>query len=134
MENSKGSRHALAWNKTAAAFYTFDKPSLSTQPNVYSPSPVNFPVNNGTLQLPSPNVTARKQLLPFIQRCAWSGCSSWLSFITVVIQAQLAGCQKNQVVQKSYVPHVACVYCIKLQHQEYVEKHTPDNNIYTIAK
>ena len=65
----------------------FDKLSLSTQVDVHSPSPLNFPVSKCYAQLPSPNVAAETQLLPFVQRCACSGCSSWLSFITVIIQA-----------------------------------------------
>ena len=40
----------------------------------------------------------------------------------------LAGRQRNQVVQKSYVPHAARSYCTKLQGQEYMEQCTP---IYT---
>ena len=42
---AKGSHHASARNKISAAFYTFGKPSLSTQLDVYSPSPVNLPVS-----------------------------------------------------------------------------------------
>ena len=43
--NSKRSHHAPAWNRISAAFYTFGKLSLSTQLDVYSPSPVNHPVS-----------------------------------------------------------------------------------------
>ena len=87
------------------------------------------------LQLPSPNVAAETQLLPSYKGThAYSGCPSWLSFITVVIQAHaVAGCQRNQVLRKSYVPHVACTYCVKLQRQEYTEQRTPDN-IYIYKK
>ena len=38
-----------------------------------------------------------------------------------------AGWQRNQVVRKSYVPHAARGYRVKLQHQEYAERRTPDN-------
>ena len=79
-ENSKGSRHASAWNKISAAFC---KLSLSTQLDVYSPSP---------------NVTAETQMLPFVQKCVRSGCPSWMSSITVVIQAHaIAGCQRTKL-------------------------------------
>ena len=37
--------HQHACNKISAAFYMFGKVSLSTQLDVYSPSPVNLPVS-----------------------------------------------------------------------------------------
>ena len=84
------SRHTSARNKIFAAFYALHKLSHSIQLDAYSPSLLNLPVRKCYAQLPSLNVTAETQLLPFVQRCARSCCSSWL---TVVIQAH-AGCQK----------------------------------------
>ena len=63
-------------------------------------------------------------------RCAHSGCHSWLSFITVIIQAHPSLLSEHQVVRKSYTPHAACGYRIKLQHQEYTEQRVTDIYIY----
>ena len=41
----KERRHASAWNKISAAFYTFDKLRLCIQLDVYSPSTANLPVS-----------------------------------------------------------------------------------------
>ena len=107
-----------------------DKLSLSTQMDVYSPSPLNLPVSKCYAQLPSPNVAAETQLLPFVQRCARSGCSSWLSFATVVIQTHASVRETKLYKNLTYVPLVAHGYRVKLQCQEYMEQRTPDNNIY----
>ena len=61
-------------------------------------------------------------------RCACSGCHSWLSFITVIIQAHPSLLPEHQLVRKSYTPHAACAYCIKLQRQGYMERRTTENN------
>ena len=80
----------ISMEQISAAFYTLDSLSLSTQLDVYSPSPLNLPVSKCYAQLLSRTVTAETQLLHFLQRCTHSGCSSsWLSFITVVIQAHV---------------------------------------------
>ena len=44
-------------------------------------------------------------------RCACSGCHSWLSFITVLIHAHPSLLPEHQVVQKSYL-HSACRPCL----------------------
>jgi len=60
----------------------------------------------------------------FYNRCAHSGCLSWLSFIKVIFQLPKVKLAGWQVVRKSYCIHVAHCYCIKLQHQGYTERWT----------
>ena len=62
-------------------------------------------------------------------RCAYSGCHFWLSFITVVIQAHTSLLPEHQVVRNlMYTPHAACGYCIKLQRQQYTKQSMTENN------
>ena len=54
----------------------------------------------------------------------------WLSFlavfITVVFQAHAV--RETKLYENlTYVPHAAHDYCVKLQRQEYTERHTPDD-------
>ena len=62
-------------------------------------------------------------------RCAHSGCPSWLSFITVLIQAHASWLSEKPSCTKIllYAPHASHSYCVKLQRQEYTERRTPDN-------
>ena len=71
-----------------------NKLSVSTQLDVYSPSPLNLPVSKCYAQLPSPNVAAETQQLPFIQRCAHFGCSSWLSSFKLTLVSEKLSCTK----------------------------------------
>ena len=98
-----------------------DKLSVSTQLDVYSPSPLNLPVSKCYAQLPSPNVATKTQQLPFVQRCAYFGCSSWLSFITVIIQAHASVRETKLYENLTYVPLTAGGYRVKLQSQKYTE-------------
>ena len=50
---------------------------------------------------------------PLFNKYRRSSCFSWLSFI-IEVTLELAGCQ---VVRKSYSPHAACGYRVKLHHQ-----------------
>ena len=82
------------------------------------------------LQLPSLNVAAKTQLLPFIQRCGTLQLYSWPAFITVVIQAHASWKLSCMKILHRNVLHVAHGYCTKLQHQDYMEQRKPDNNNY----
>ena len=57
----------------------------------------------------APAECQRRKLLPFVQRCARSGWPSWLSFITLVIQAHASWLSEKLKLDKNltYVPH-AC--------------------------
>ena len=49
-------------------------------------------------------------------------------FITVVTQGRPRLLPMHQVVRKSYCLHAARGYLVKLQRQEYTERHTTENN------
>ena len=64
---------------------------------------------------------------PLYNRCARSGCPSWLSFIIVNVQAYASWLPEIKLYENlTCVPHAACSYDVKLQHQEYTEQHVTD--------
>ena len=52
---------------------------------------------------------------------------SWLTF---KLTLELASCQRTQAVRKSYSPHVAHGYRVRLQRQKHTEQCMPDVYIY----
>ena len=120
----------ISMEQHPAAFYTLDKLSPSTQLDVHSPSPLNLPVGKCYAQLPSPNVAAETQLLPFVQRSARSGCSSWLSFIIVVIQAHACELAVRETMLYENLTFRMWPVAVVLNYSvnNNTERHTPDNN------
>ena len=78
------------------------------------------------LQLPIPNVV--KQNIPCtIGAHGLAVLPGWLSFITVNVQAYASWLPEIKLYENlTYVPHAACSYDVKLQHQEYTEQHVTD--------
>ena len=83
--------------------------------------------SNAMLKLPSPNVTAETHTVYLLYKGAYSPA---VLPGNSLFNLTLAGCQRNQAVQKSYLygPHVARGYRVKLQRWEYTEQCTPENN------
>ena len=80
------------------------------------------------LQLPIPNVAASTTSMSWTigvhPPAALPGCLAQVS--SFKLTSELAGCQRNQVVQKSYSPVAARDYHVKLQCQKHTKQHTPD--------
>ena len=82
------------------------------------------------LKLPSPNVAAETHTVYLSYKGAYGPA---VLPGNSLFKLMLAGCQRNQAVQKSYLClYAAHAYRIKLQRWEYTVRRTPENNIWKI--